>query len=45
MKYDRILANFLEKRAAKQKARLIFGARQTGKSTLFSMIAKKNPVS
>jgi predicted AAA+ superfamily ATPase len=41
MKYDRSLLNFLKKPVSRNKVRLIFGARQTGKSTLFKILSDR----
>ncbi|HET6203314.1 MAG TPA: ATP-binding protein [Planctomycetota bacterium] len=38
MQYGRTLAGFLGRHASRGKARLVVGARQTGKSTLFRML-------
>ena len=42
MSYPRLLENLLQHEASRDKVRLLFGARQTGKSTLLQRIAGEN---
>lgn len=44
MQYDRTLALRLASRTSRGKARLVLGARQTGKSTLFHMLRRPDDV-
>lgn len=44
MQYSRIIEGWLGSASSRGKARLVLGARQTGKSTLFKMIRKEQDV-
>jgi predicted AAA+ superfamily ATPase len=44
VKYHRYLLSLLNQESHKKRVRLILGARQTGKTTLFSLLKDKNDI-